>query len=873
MDTTLASLVTNKRRVSALKSLGIVTVGDALTYYPFRVTEPVPLRAIREAAPGQQMAFAAVIRDMRVVPMNARRGYRLEATVDDADFARSRRVPGSTARLTFFSYRKSYVDWVSMRLRAGTSVVVSGMPSEYMGQLQFTHPEILTVAPGSAGAGAGLEGYARGAASGNGAFAGSTDPYASVQSAYPPAAAASSGAALKYDADTVQEALTRVCRPRPVYHASSRISSEHIHETILGLLWMMGARTSSTPDGQLAGAGSAGIVAPTTDTIAVQNGEENSGTTAESGAEALSQSIPDVLPESVRKAKNLMHRAEAFLAIHDPASTTRFKEAIETLRYEEAFVSQTSLLKARSHAHKSAAHSCPLVTDSLRDQFIASLPFSLTAGQQQVIHDIAADLAHDWPMQRLLQGEVGSGKTVVALAAMLQAVDAGYQAVLVAPTQVLAEQHAETIGRMVEQLKPAIPVTLLMGGMKLAARRKALAAASSGEPGIIVATHAAFSKTFQAPHLALVVIDEQHRFGVEQRESLNAKTDDGTTPHLLVMTATPIPRTAAMTWFGDLDISWLTELPGGRKPIRTVVVNEADAATMGRMFAHIRARVDAGGRAYIVCPRIDADDEGNEGGSGVSAAAGSARGRAAASGSSARTAAGGRATRAAADAIGIDDPYETFDENGETVARPPLHAVAEIADRLQKLPQFQGIRFATLTGRDKDDVKTQVMADFAGGETPILVSTTVIEVGVDVKQASCIVIFDADRYGLSQLHQLRGRVGRGGTNSWAFLISRAEPGSPAEQRLEVIHHSLDGAEIAQADLEFRGAGDVLGDAQSGGKSSLKLLRVVKDADMIADARTRAEQLLAADPELADEVQLAGAVLDFTRGNETFLTSS
>lgn len=873
MDTTLASLVTNKRRVSALKSLGIVTVGDALTYYPFRVTEPVPLRAIREAAPGQQMAFAAVIRDMRVVPMNARRGYRLEATVDDADFARSRRVPGSTARLTFFSYRKSYVDWVSMRLRAGTSVVVSGMPSEYMGQLQFTHPEILTVAPGSAGAGAGLEGYARGAASGNGAFAGSTDPYASVQSAYPPAAAASSGAALKYDADTVQEALTRVCRPRPVYHASSRISSEHIHETILGLLWMLGARTSSTPDGQLAGAGSAGIVAPTTDTIAVQNGEENSGTTAESGAEALSQSIPDVLPESVRKAKNLMHRAEAFLAIHDPASTTRFKEAIETLRYEEAFVSQTSLLKARSHAHKSAAHSCPLVTDSLRDQFIASLPFSLTAGQQQVIHDIAADLAHDWPMQRLLQGEVGSGKTVVALAAMLQAVDAGYQAVLVAPTQVLAEQHAETIGRMVEQLKPAIPVTLLTGGMKLAARRKALAAASSGEPGIIVATHAAFSKTFQAPHLALVVIDEQHRFGVEQRESLNVKTDDGTTPHLLVMTATPIPRTAAMTWFGDLDISWLTELPGGRKPIRTVVVNEADAATMGRMFAHIRARVDAGERAYIVCPRIDADDEGNEGGSGVSAAAGSARGRAAASGSSARTAAGGRATRAAADAIGIDDPYETFDENGETVARPPLHAVAEIADRLQKLPQFQGIRFATLTGRDKDDVKTQVMADFAGGETPILVSTTVIEVGVDVKQASCIVIFDADRYGLSQLHQLRGRVGRGGTNSWAFLISRAEPGSPAEQRLEVIHHSLDGAEIAQADLEFRGAGDVLGDAQSGGKSSLKLLRVVKDADMIADARTRAEQLLAADPELADEVQLAGAVLDFTRGNETFLTSS
>ena len=864
MDTALASLVPNKRRVSALKSLGVTTVGEALTYYPFRVTEPVPLRTIREAVPGQTMAFAATIRDMRVIPMNARRGYRLEATVDDAAFARSRNMAGGLARLTFFSYRKSYVDWVSTRLRAGTTVVVSGMPSEYMGQLQFTHPDLLTVAPAASGTvavtGRGDPPTASTARAGGGA------PYAGASS--------QSASTLKYDADTVADALTRVCRPRPIYHASSRISSEHIHETILGLLWMMGARTSSVPESQSM---PAELVAPSIDNIAVQDGEES-----ESKVATLAQSIPDILPKSIRAAKGLLHRAEAFLAIHDPDSTVRFKEAIETLRYEEAFVSQASLLKARQHAHKSSAHPCLLDGDNetgaasttdvtnLHDRFIASLPFELTAGQHQVVEDIAADLARDWPMQRLLQGEVGSGKTVVALAAMLQVVGAGYQAVLVAPTQVLAEQHFETIGKMVADLN--VPVTLLTGGMKLAARRKALAAAASGEPGIIVATHAAFSKTFQAPHLALVVIDEQHRFGVEQRESLNAKTDDGTTPHLLVMTATPIPRTAAMTWFGDLDISWLTELPGGRKPIRTVVVNEADAGTMGRMFAHIRARVDAGERAYIVCPRIDTDDEDD---GGVSAADSARRSRGLSTGSSGRSsrAASSRTSRASADDIGIDDPYETFDDNGETVVRPPLHSVAEIADRLQKLPQFAGIRFATLTGRDKDDVKTQVMADFASGKTPILVSTTVIEVGVDVKQASCIVIFDADRYGLSQLHQLRGRVGRGGTNSWAFLISRAEPGSPAEQRLDVIHNSLDGAEIAQADLEFRGAGDVLGDAQSGGKSSLKLLRVVKDADMIADARTRAEQLLEADPELAGEVQLAGAVLDFTRGNETFLTSS
>lgn len=561
---------------------------------------------------------------------------------------------------------------------------------------------------------------------------------------------------------------------------------------------------------------------------------------------ALAAAIPDILPESVRAAKSLMHRAEAFAAIHEPASTADFYRGLATLRYEEAFICQSALLEARRHAHQSAAEPCADL--SVRDRFIASLPFALTAGQRDVIDVIADDMAHDRPMQRLLQGEVGSGKTVVALAAMLQAVGSGHQAVLVAPTQVLAEQHHATISGMVAALAgpdaTAIPVILLTGGMKLAARRRALAQAASGEPCIIIATHAAFSKTFQAPNLALAVIDEQHRFGVEQRETLRAKADKN--PHLLVMTATPIPRTAAMTWFGDLDISWLTELPGGRKPIRTFIVPESDGRTMGRMFALLRQRIDAGERAYVVCPRIDADDETAGDGSDV----------------------------------GVYDQSDAMTAgqhehgDGETAeARPPLHAVSEIAERLAGLPQFAGVAFATLSGRDDDETKTRVMAEFADGTTPVLVATTVIEVGVDVRQASCIVIFDADRYGLSQLHQLRGRVGRGGTHSWAFLISRAEAGTPAESRLKVIEGTLDGADIAAADLEFRGAGDVLGDAQSGGKSSLKLLRVVKDADLIADARERAGQLLDADPTLAGEVQLAGAVLDFTRGNETFLTSS
>ena len=845
-DTPIAALLANKRRASTLKSFGIVTIGDALTYYPFRVADPVPARALGEARIGEAMAFACTVRSART--FHGSRNMRLVVNVDDDGFAASRGMRASGAQFVFFSGKKGYLDWMSRRLAPGGVVVAAGAPGEYNGQLQFNHPQILTVAPASSPS-----------SSTQTMPVDANDPWRAFASTDVTRQALRANG---YDAPNVAEAMARVTRPRPVYHASARLSSERIHETILSLMWALGGRD---------------MPAPGTDDIALQSHDDE-----ERFVGTLAEAIPDVIPESIRAKRGLMHRAEAFRAIHEPKTVADFNRGIATLRYEEAFVCQTALLQARRSAHKSAAHPCPLgavecggdatgpsvAAVPLRDRFIDSLPFTLTNGQREVIDDIAADMTRDTPMQRLLQGEVGSGKTVVALAAMLQAVGAGYQAVLVAPTQVLAEQHVATITRMIAAMddadgtdggtdgvgdtEPSVPVTLLTGGMRLAARRKALAAAASGTPGIIVATHAAFSKTFQAPNLALVVIDEQHRFGVEQRESLNAKSTDGTAPHLLVMTATPIPRTAAMTWFGDLDISWLTELPGGRKPIRTIVVNEEDGRTMGRMFAHIRSRIDAGERAYIVCARIDADEDGGT-------AVGGRSGR------------GERGETTALD--GIDDAYEVLDENGEAVARPPLHAVAEIEARLKALPQFAGIRFATLTGRDKDDVKAQVMAGFASGETPILVSTTVIEVGVDVKQASCIVIFDADRYGLSQLHQLRGRVGRGGTDSWAFLVSRAEAGTQAEARLQVIHDSLDGADIAQADLEFRGAGDVLGDAQSGAKSSLKLLRVVKDADLIADARSRAQRLLGSDAELDGYPQLAGAVLDFTRGNETFLTSN
>lgn len=892
LETPISSIESNRRRVGALKLLGVVSVGDALTYYPFRVTDPVPARSLHEAKIGEKMAFAAHVLETRVFPM-ARRGFRLIATVTDDDFAARRNTPKSLASLVFFSYRKSYVDWVQRKLHAGALLVVAGEPSVYDNRLQFTHPDLLTINPVQS-------------QSENGEWNdGFGDP------ANPPLGN------LKYDAQTIDEALKRVCRPRPVYHATSRISSEHIHESVLKYMdALRGAEYLATQN-----AGNF-LDNPT------QEGDfDIPQIDREIQIKVLGNAIPDIIPEDFREEYGLMHRAEAFMAIHDPVDRKNFDNALQTLRYEEALICQTALVKSRDASRKSKATACP--ETRLKDDFIASLPFALTNGQQQVIADISADMAHDYPMQRLLQGEVGSGKTVVAVAAMMQAVGSGGQAVLVAPTQVLAEQHYASISTMVSKLGKSdanssdnqknlddanarrsnkrsaqsskdgefdaktihnnavdkgvqladlldlaasddvetgfsgkgndifgtkdgeIPVFLLTGSMRLAERRRVLAAAASGMPCIVVATHAAFSKSFQAPNLTLAVIDEQHRFGVEQRESLNSK--GSTAPHLLVMTATPIPRTAAMTWFGDLDISSLTELPGGRKPIRTFVVPEDNASLMGEMFALIRKRIDAGERAYVVCPRIDADAEDADGALAASAASGS--------------------ETAGSSAAAFDDAYDLGEDDDRRAQRPPLHSVAEIVERLQSLPQFKGIRFATLTGRDDDTTKSQVMADFESGITPILVATTVIEVGVDVAKASCIVIFDADRYGLSQLHQLRGRVGRGGTDSGAFLISRAPADSDAARRLDVIQGTLDGAEIAQADLEFRGAGDVLGDAQSGGKSGLKLLRVVKDVKIIEHARVEATRLVAQDPDLLEHVQLAGAVLDFTRGNETFLTSN
>lgn len=782
LNTAISSIISNKRRASALKSLGVITVKDALTYYPFRVTNPLKRAHLSQILPGQEVAFSATIQSINIVQMAARRGYRLEVNVaQDA----------AQAQIVYFSKNRQYVQWVSGRIAVGQTIVVGGTSGEFNGRLQFTHPQILTVR----------------------AKSGESDDSA-VQS--------------------VEDGIEKLCAPQPIYHANSRISSEHIHETILGLLRLF--KTCDSGDFNVDATGVADTNVPDTD--------------------ILSDVLPDVLPQFVTNSRNLMHRAAAFESIHNPQNKNDFENAIHTMRYEEAFISQIAVLQSRKKSGENKAYTCE--NSELRKHFEESLPFELTEGQKNVINEITADMQGESqatsesllkPMRRLLQGEVGSGKTIVAMSAMLQAVGSGHQAVLIAPTQVLASQHATNLQQMIERAGLNVEITLITGGMKLASRRSALAKVASGEPAIIVATHAAFSASFKPTNLALVIIDEQHRFGVEQRDTLLRKISGNAVPHLLVMTATPIPRSAAMTWFGDLDASYLTELPGGRKPIRTFVINEEDSHKMASMFYHIRSRIDAGERAYVVCARIDSEDseENNDN------------------------------TYNNADAIYQEnqDSYTLNSQNSQNtqIAQREVHTVLQISKRLQNLPQFKGVEFAQLTGRTSDEEKREIMHKFDSGQIQILVSTTVIEVGVDVAKASCIVIFDADRFGLAQLHQLRGRVGRSGTQSWAFLVSNAPNNQLAAERLQVVENSLDGAIIAQKDLELRNVGDVLGDSQSGGKSSLKLLRVVKDAKIIAEAREDANTLLEHDPNLLEHPQTAGAVLDFTQGSSTAILSN
>ncbi|CAL9446929.1 ATP-dependent DNA helicase RecG [Streptomyces sp. enrichment culture] len=526
------------------------------------------------------------------------------------------------------------------------------------------------------------------------------------------------------------------------------------------------------------------------------------------------QEAVDPLPGSLREGRGLVSLPEALLKIHRPHTKADIEDARARLKWDEAFVLQVALARRRHAETQLPAVPRKPGPDGLLTAFDDRLPFTLTDGQQAVSREIFDDLATDHPMHRLLQGEVGSGKTLVALRAMLAVVDSGGQAVMLAPTEVLAQQHHRSVVEMMGELaeggmlggaEHATKVVLLTGSMGAAARRQALLDLATGEAGIVIGTHALIEDKVQFHDLGLVVVDEQHRFGVEQRDALRGKGKQP--PHLLVMTATPIPRTVAMTVFGDLETSVLDQLPAGRSPIASHVVPAADKPHfLARAWERVREEVSNGHQAYVVCPRIGDEDDDPK--------------------------------KKAAQRTSPEDDAEK---------RPPL-AVLDVAEQLAKGP-LQGLKVEVLHGRMQPDDKDAVMRRFAAGETDVLVATTVIEVGVNVPNATAMVIMDADRFGVSQLHQLRGRVGRGSAPGLCLLVSEMPEASAARQRLNAVASTRDGFELSRIDLEQRREGDVLGQAQSGARTSLRVLAVIEDEEIIAEARQEAAAVVAADPEL------------------------
>ena len=570
--------------------------------------------------------------------------------------------------------------------------------------------------------------------------------------------------------------------------------------------------------------------------------------------------VREPLPEHIVRRRGLLPRPEAIELIHRPRLEDRPERGLDRLRYDEAFVLQTILAQRRHAAEAESTAPRRLRPGGLLAAFDAALPFELTAGQREVGAQIEVDLASGHPMHRLLQGDVGSGKTVVALRAMLAAVDAGGQAALLVPTEVLAAQHHRSITAMLGPLAqqgllpfgdaPAADagtrVALLTGSQTAAARRRTLTEIVTGDAGIVVGTHALIQDQVTFHDLALVVVDEQHRFGVEQRDALREKA--ATPPHVLVMTATPIPRTVAMTVFGDMETSTLRELPAGRAAVVTHVVEAARPGWLERAWDRIAEEVDAGHQAYVVCPKIGAaygDEDGLELEDLLAHEA------------------DGQDEQGLRELFEGAEPVDEADEDTEGDEAVQLTGVYAMAEQLAAVPTLAAARTEVLHGKLDPGDRDAVMRGFADGEVDVLVATTVVEVGVDVANASVMVVMDAERFGISQLHQLRGRIGRGGVPGLCLLVTNAEPGSPGRVRLDAVAETTDGFLLARRDLQLRREGDVLGARQSGRGSSVRYLRMghKDDERVIADARDDATALVAQDPTLADHPDLAAKVRD------------
>ncbi|KGJ80107.1 ATP-dependent DNA helicase RecG [Cryobacterium roopkundense] len=526
--------------------------------------------------------------------------------------------------------------------------------------------------------------------------------------------------------------------------------------------------------------------------------------------------VPDPVPEELRVEQGLLAHRDALVLIHHPEDNEQWRGAQATLRFTEAWVLQAALAQKHSLAREQLTTPRVPAPGGFLERFDAALPFVLTVDQEITAAEIAFDMGQPNPMNRLLQGEVGSGKTVVAVRAMLAVADSGGQAALLAPTEVLAGQHVRSIVAMLgPDLAAELMPTLLTGKLSAAEKRKALLRVVSGHSRIVIGTHALLSDNVTFFDLGLIVIDEQHRFGVDQRETLRLKGD--LPPHVLVLTATPIPRTIAMTVFGDLSVSTIKILPTGRQPIQTVVVPlDEHPEWFWEVWKRLAVELALGRQGFVVCPAI-APKEPEE-----------------------------------------EEPGAAPAPPPETSAKPLIDVETTLAN-LRQLPGLSTYRLEALHGRMTSEEKDLTMRAFAAGEIDVLVATTVIEVGVDVPNASAMVVLDADRFGVSQLHQLRGRVGRGGIPGLCVLVTNAALGSTARERIDAVQGTLDGFVLADLDLRLRQEGDVLGDLQSGGMSSLRLLRVAVDGEIIAAARAAAFSLVTGDPGLRTQPALREAV--------------
>lgn len=519
--------------------------------------------------------------------------------------------------------------------------------------------------------------------------------------------------------------------------------------------------------------------------------------------------LPDLVPPATREAHGLCSRFEAITRLHQPQDDVDWQQARRTLAWEEAYLLETALLTRKYQVQgRGVALDAPASADTpaadLPGQLLAHLPFTLTSGQQEAWQEISRDLARDTPMQRLLQADVGAGKTVVALLGLLQAVEAGYQGVLLVPTEVLAAQHFRTFEKLLREVRqdpadPAslVPLHLLTSSQNKTAREATLRSLAAGEPGIAVGTHALIQAGVEIPKLGLLVVDEQHRFGVEQREKLRENRD--LVPHLLVMTATPIPRTIAMTAFGDLDTTRMQGMPEGRKPVETILVDNHKTKWMERIWERAREEISAGGRVYVVCPKIEPIDM--------------------------ETA--GRPQNRASQQLQLANPLDA----------PALEDALKL---VRTQPALDGIAVGFAHGQQKPEENRKALDDFASGKAPILVATTVVEVGVDVPEATMMVVLGAQQFGLAQLHQLRGRVGRSDQAAVVMLVHKHELSAESAARLKALAETSDGFELAEIDLMLRKEGDVVGSSQSGYRSGLKFLSVLKDAGIIAAARQEVE---------------------------------